>query len=99
VAVPASPPQNEITDDGNIIVNPYGMATLRAMGRWKNDRLPLRNPQNQNIEKAPNSGTHAYKKDIQKCAHINLVNAFRLIFAVETCSTPSVVSLSAITVI
>jgi hypothetical protein len=37
MAVSAFPPQDKITDDGNIIVNPYGMAALRAMGRWKND--------------------------------------------------------------
>jgi hypothetical protein len=98
MTVPAFPPQNKITDDGNIIVKPYGMTAIRAMGRWKNDRLPLGNPKDQDIEKAPNGGTHAREKDIQKCAHINLVNAFRLIFA-RMRRISSAVLLSAITII
>jgi hypothetical protein len=76
MAVPTFPPQNKITDDGYIIVDPYGMTALRAMGRWKNYRLSLRNPEDQDIEKAPHGGAHAPKKDIQKCAHINLSMPF-----------------------
>jgi hypothetical protein len=64
VAVPAFPPQNKITDDGNIIVKPYGMTAILAMGRWKNDILPLGNPKDQDIEKAPNGGAHACEKNI-----------------------------------
>jgi hypothetical protein len=81
MAVPTFPTQNKVTDDGNIIVNPYGVTALLAVGRWKNDGLPLRNPEYQDIEKAPNHSTHTREKDLQKCAHTNLVNAFRLFFA------------------
>jgi hypothetical protein len=76
MAVPAFTPQNKITDDGYIIVHPYGMTALRAVGRWKNYRLPLRNPEDQDIEKAPHDGAHACKKDIWKCAHMNLSMPF-----------------------
>jgi hypothetical protein len=81
MAVPAFTPQNNIADDGDVIVNPYAMTALLAVGRWKNDRLPFRNPEDQDIEKTPNGGAHARKKYIQKCVHTNLVNAFPLFFA------------------
>lgn len=76
MAVPAFTPQNKITDDGHIIVDPYCMTALRAVGRWKNYRFSLRNPENQDIEKAPHNSAHARKKDIRKCAHMNLSMPF-----------------------
>lgn len=82
MAIPASPPQNKVTDKGDIIIEPNGMCALRAMGRGVHDGLAFGNPTDQHVKKTSYGSAGDSKEDIKEHAHNHVVPLFLLLLSV-----------------
>jgi len=68
-AIPAPPPKKDVTDHGYVVIEPDGLAAARAAGSGRNDGLLLRQPVNENIEKAADRGAQNGEKDLHQEGH------------------------------
>ena len=66
MAFPAPALEQDITDHGNVIIEPYGFSTVGAMGSGEDNGRLFRQPVDQDIEKTPQSGSQNRYKDIHK---------------------------------
>lgn len=73
MTIPAPPPQNKVTDKGDVIIEPDGMCAFRTMGRGVHDGFTFRNPTDQHVKKTSHGSAGNSKEDIKEYAHDHAV--------------------------
>jgi hypothetical protein len=66
MAIAATRAQNQVTDQGDVVVPTNGVIAARAMRAGKNNRLPPGQPRNADIQKAAENQAEEPNDDIRR---------------------------------